>query len=754
MAGGIRVGCWSAVCGLVLLASPSIEAQESGRSKAESSMGTFRPAPSKSSAKNSTPKSSSNESKGGLFQQLKSITSDLLSSDDELAESDRKASSSDAPAALEARNRRPFENTPRRVIERNQSAAQRGMPTPPQIDPPSLPSSQPLPPIVSGSDAAKAATIDEEFAANQPKTNASEKSSTRRKFEKPSDAISQKIPEVPSSNARGGLTYPDLSSPADASTSSPSLDVPDDIVVKRKPIPVSAPASKSTPNDLPKVISKSADTPNARKTEETNADLTPVPSPPLSIPSALIQTAMPRLEVALAGPESLQINHPTTYQLVAANRDSLMLNGMIVRLGFPNFMEIKPAADAIGQVSIEPEEDGSKSLLWQLEQVEAGKTVSLSFDLVASKPEHFAVDMEWTALPQTGQSRVQVQQPQLQLAIEGPSEVYYGKPEIYRLRLKNPGNADVKDVQVMLQSDPESANSTSIGDLAAGAERVVEVELTFQEAGPISILAGASSEKMGVAAKNEIQIVVRQAKMEAQWQLPAQHFQGSTENYSLTIKNTSDMPAKQVACQIQLPKGCYVVSLPEGMKAENDHIVWMIPELASQGTSQYAFELEMTETGVLPLAFECNGEAGAIANATAQAKVDAIADLKMTVIDPVAPAPIGKPVTYELVIANRGTKPATGVRVLAQFSNGIEPTEASGQEHRIVPGQVLFEPIASIEPGKERTFKITAIAAEAGSHRFRAEVTCDDSGTQLIHEESTRYLATGRSDSSNSRVRR
>ena len=89
MAGGIRVGCWSAVCGLVLLASPSIEAQESGRSKAESSMGTFRPAPSKSSAKNSTPKSSSNESKGGLFQQLKSITSYLMISDDELSESDR-----------------------------------------------------------------------------------------------------------------------------------------------------------------------------------------------------------------------------------------------------------------------------------------------------------------------------------------------------------------------------------------------------------------------------------------------------------------------------------------------------------------------------------------------------------------------------------------------------------------------------------------------------------------------------------------
>jgi len=49
---------------------------------------------------------------------------------------------------------------------------------------------------------------------------------------------------------------------------------------------------------------------------------------------------------------------------------------------------------------------------------------------------------------------------------------------------------------------------------------------------------------------------------------------------------------------------------------------------------------------------------------------------------------------------------------------------------------------------------VVAQAAEAGVHRFRAELQCEDGETQLIEEESTRYLATSRSDSTKPTVRR
>ncbi len=53
--------------------------------------------------------------------------------------------------------------------------------------------------------------------------------------------------------------------------------------------------------------------------------------------------------------------------------------------------------------------------------------------------------------------------------------------------------------------------------------------------------------------------------------------------------------------------------------------------------------------------------------------------------------------TYEINLSNRGTKAAETVRVVAQFSNGIEPLRAEGQTGEVLTGQVLFSPIARLE---------------------------------------------------------
>ena len=120
--------------------------------------------------------------------------------------------------------------------------------------------------------------------------------------------------------------------------------------------------------------------------------------------------------------------------------------------------------------------------------------------------------------------------------------------------------------------------------------------------------------------------------------------------------------------------------------------------------------------------------------------VEAIADLKLVVNDPIAPAPVGGTVTYEMSITNRGSRAATNVRAVAQFSDGIEPVQADGAQHRIVTGQVIFEPLARIEAGETKVLRVQAKAGAAGTHRFRAEVRSDESDLRLVQEETTQYL--------------
>ena len=127
-------------------------------------------------------------------------------------------------------------------------------------------------------------------------------------------------------------------------------------------------------------------------------------------------------------------------------------------------------------------------------------------------------------------------------------------------------------------------------------------------------------------------------------------------------------------------------------------------------------------------------------SAQASTQVAAITDLKLFVNDPIAPAPVGGEVVYELTLTNRGSKAASNVKVVAQFSEGIEPVRGEGQPARVIPGQTLFEPIGRIGAGETVRLKVIAQAAAAGTHRFRVEVRSDDSEVRLVQEESTQYL--------------
>ncbi len=84
----------------------------------------------------------------------------------------------------------------------------------------------------------------------------------------------------------------------------------------------------------------------------------------------------------------MQVNQPTHYQIVAFNGDQIPLNGMIVRLGIPNSINVVNQPTTGNSITVEPEEDGSKSILWQLENLASGQKQTVGFDLQATRPEH------------------------------------------------------------------------------------------------------------------------------------------------------------------------------------------------------------------------------------------------------------------------------------------------------------------------------------------------------------------------------
>jgi hypothetical protein len=482
----------------------------------------------------------------------------------------------------------------------------------------------------------------------------------------------------------------------------------------------------------------------ASKPKEPEKQATPKPATTSNIPIASVQKemALPGVRVLVNGPTSMLVNQDGSYELIVKNEGTEPLNGLAMRVAVPHHVTLGKTTVSGGSTQTDNDQDGN-AVVWELDHVPTGGSKSIQLVMQTSKPEHFALGVEWTVLPQSTELQIQVQQPQLALALEGPSEVEFGKPQMYRIRVRNPGNSDAKAVLVTLSAEPYGDNQSDIGDVAAGSERIVEVELTFEKSGSLPIKATATSSPSQLKAESSIEVQVRQSELVATWFGPTEFYQGSVADFDLELTNTGSIPAVATLCKVRLPSGTEVISLPPGAVRSGEFVKWDVKKIGTHEKMTFPFRLSLTKIGDNPFAFTAECSSGGESKADFSTIVDSIADLHLSVVDPTAPAPVGQPVVYEMVIMNRGKKAASDIEVIAQFSEGIEPLRLEGHTGRVVPGQAIFNSIPSIQPNEKLVLRIVAEASKPGVHRFRAEVKSLGSDTDLLEEESTRYLATG-----------
>jgi uncharacterized repeat protein (TIGR01451 family) len=455
------------------------------------------------------------------------------------------------------------------------------------------------------------------------------------------------------------------------------------------------------------------------------------------------------LNLKMLGPDAILVGKAVPYELIATNEGRTALQGLTVRLLVPANATIESPATSEGMTQ-SISEDQNHGIAWDVENLPAGSSRSLKVSLRTEQPEHFALSLDWRIENPTVSIPLRVQHPQLIMALEGPSEADYGTPQPYRLRVRNPGNATAEGVVVYLEAPPNANTRHELGDIAPGSERVVEVELTFQQSGPVTVHAKSISESMNLEASQSIDVQIRPSQLVATWTGPSEAYQGNIAEYALTLENQGAIDALNNECQVAFPSGTELVALPPGVSRDGNRLRWTIPKIAVGETSTWNFQFNMSQSGDHELSLETSCSTAEPIQASIQTKVDSVADLSMTVNDPISPAPVGQPVVYQITITNRGKKTAEDVFVIAQFSDGIEPISMEGHAGKLVPGQALFDTISKIEPGEVLNLVVTAEASKPGTHRFRAAVRCQGSEDDLLKEESTRYVASGPSGSSSS----
>lgn len=458
--------------------------------------------------------------------------------------------------------------------------------------------------------------------------------------------------------------------------------------------------------------------------------------------STLLSGQSPALRVDTLGPAAIKIGKEAVFTVQVTNESGAEALDVAVTIDIPQWVQASGSEASVGTARRKGSGEGTQ-IVWEIERLAGHGNEKLQLKLTPQESRPFDLGVDWTCSHARAVAKISVQEPQLAMQLAGPKEMMFGEAAVYTITLTNPGTGDAENVVVNLLPPAGStrAKETSrVGTVPAGQQKQLEIELTAREAGTMEVHLSAEADG-GLHGEAVASVLVRRAALEVVLDGPKLKYAGSSGSYQVRIANTGNAPADDVAALVTLPPGAkYLGGIDKG-KPTAGGIAWVVGKLAPGAERVVEIKCELTTGGDNRLEAKVKGAGDISAAADFVTQVEALADVKLSVVEPKGPRPVGDDTVYEVHLVNRGSKAARNVNVVVQFSDGIEPVSADGARADLVPGQVLFNPVSRIDAGEEVTLRITARADKEGNHVFRTEIKCADPETRLVFEGTTRFVA-------------
>jgi uncharacterized repeat protein (TIGR01451 family) len=466
-------------------------------------------------------------------------------------------------------------------------------------------------------------------------------------------------------------------------------------------------------------------------------------------PSVLASNQTPILAADIRGPKQILIGRESLYRVRLQNQSDIPAEGIVATVRIPTGVDIQNATATQGLVQQSQDTQAKGQLQWQISRLDRHTGETLELRLIPRESRPLELGITWTVAPIGSRAVVEVQEPKLQLEIAGPNEVFFDKPQVFKLTINNPGTGPAENVKIELippggakdGAAKEAVTSHPLGDLPPGGSQTVEVELTAREAGKMFVKATASAEG-GLVCNSSKEVFCRKPELEVDWRGPATKYAGTLATYFLRVRNPGTAPAEDVTVKATLPDGADFTSASEGQVFDTQlrEVAWHVGTLRPGDDNYMELKCVLKTAGTNQLKITAATASGALTDTkTAATNVVALADLKLDVIDPSGPVAVGSSTMYEIHIKNRGASSAKDVNVVGLFSEGIEPEQAEGAMYTVADGRVSFKAIEDLPAGRDVVLRIRAHAVQPGTHVFRAEVLCRELDIKLATEETTRF---------------
>ena len=437
-------------------------------------------------------------------------------------------------------------------------------------------------------------------------------------------------------------------------------------------------------------------------------------------------------------PANASFNQPIVCQIVVRNNGTNTVHQVVVKPNLPPEVKVKAS-----EPPIDP-----NNLDWSLGSLTPGQQKKVDVTLLSTRrgPQSYSADVTFAARTVHATT---VHEPLLEIKMKMAQRGAVGEAMPLEFALRNPGDGAAENIKIRvvlpegLEHPKGQTFEIDLGSLAPKQSQTLQLSCIAKGAGKLkaSLIATAAG---GLNAGDSCEFEIMAPRLDLALVGPKLRFVERPARYTLKVANPGDALATNVVVHELVPAGFkYAGSSSHGSFDEVTQAVsWNVGDLPAGQTREITVDLIPTVPGDHRLAAAAESARGVRCESSAQTRVEGLSNLVLEVANADNPVEIGSDATYEIRVANAGTKAETNIELTCTLPAGVDLKDArsaAGGKHRVEGREITFEAIPRLAPRGEVIYRVTVRSGGPGDVRFRARLRADGQADVLMREEATKF---------------
>ena len=458
---------------------------------------------------------------------------------------------------------------------------------------------------------------------------------------------------------------------------------------------------------------------------------------------ALEGVQTPMVSLQKSAPAEIQVGRLATFRLVVRNVGRVPAHRVTI------FDEI-PKGTTFRSAKPQPTNQSGTQLTWNLGTLPAGGEKTVDIDLMPTSRGEIG-SVARIAFESQAAVRTICTQPKLEIKHTAPPKVLIGGDLVLQINVRNTGDGAATGV-VIKENVPEQFEHPAIGDrslsyplgtIPPGESRDVNLRLRAITPGATRNVVQVTGDG-ALSDEDAINVEVVSPKLQLSAKGPNRRFIERQAVYSLAVANLGTAPATNVNMVAKLPDGMkFVHANQNGQYDPRNHAVyWSLVQLPVSEKGEVQLTLLPVDVGTQTITYQTQADLNLRQAKEINVAVEQHSELFFDIDDTADPIEVNSDTIYQIRVQNQGSKAATNVRVQVVLPDSIDFVRAEGPvQHQSNGRSIIFNPIGTLGPKSEVTFRVQAKGLREGDHRVQVKLSSDERREMVAKEESTKVYS-------------